>query len=66
MKIDHSKTSWKSSKNRMVLSNPTKPYAKASDEQVEKGHSRRKLEELKDQKDLESYVRDIWDEEINS
>ena len=63
MKIDHSKEAWKNTKNRMgPLSNPNKEYAKASPEQVEKGHSRRKLEDLKDQKALRNYVSEIWDE----
>ena len=63
MKIDHNLSSWKQTKNRMVLRNdPRRPYEKASPEQLEKGRARRKLEDLKDRKDLESYVRDIWDE----
>ena len=63
MKIDHSKEAWKNTKNSMgPLSNPNKAYAKASAEQKEAGKSRRKLEDLNDEKALKSYVSEIWDE----
>ena len=62
MKIDHTAESWMN-KSRIVLTQQqNKKYQQPSDEMVVKGKARRKLEDLKDQKDLESYVKDIWDE----
>jgi len=60
--VDHSEFAWKVTKNRMVLSDPRKRYAEASDEQKEKGKTRRKLEDLNDEKALQDYVSEIWDE----
>ena len=61
-KIDHSSFAWKVTKNRMVLSDPTKAYAKASAEQNEAGKSRRKLEDMQDDKAQKKRVSEVWDE----
>ena len=59
----HSKVAWKHTRNSMgPLSNPNKDYAKAGKEQLDKGKARRKLEDLKDQKDLENYIKGVLDE----
>ena len=59
----HSKVAWKHTRNSMgPLSNPNKDYAKAGKDQLDKGKARRKLEDLKDQKDLENYIKGVLDE----
>jgi len=61
-KIDHKSESWMGTKNRMgPLSTPNRNYAEASDEQKQKGKTRRKLEDMKDKQDFEEYLKEIWE-----
>ena len=48
MKIDHSSFAWKVTKNRMVLSDPRKPYAETKDKDGLSAEQRKKIEEIKD------------------
>ena len=48
MKIDHSSFAWKVTKNRMVLSDPNKNYAKTVDKDNLTREKRKRIEEIKD------------------
>ena len=47
MKIDHSSFAWKVTKNRMVLSDPNKNYAKTVDKDNLTREKRKRIEEIK-------------------
>ena len=48
MKINHSSYAWKETKNRMVLSDPNKNYAKTVDKDNLTREQRKRIEEIKD------------------
>ena len=50
MKIDHSSFAWKVTKNRMVLSDPTKKYAETKDKDGLSVEQRKRIEEIKHRK----------------
>ena len=47
-KIDHSSESWKTTKNRMVLHTPNKPYAKAVDKDGMDAKRRKRIDDIKE------------------
>ena len=49
-KIDHSSESWKTTKNRMVLSEPNKTYAKTIDKDGLTRDQRKRIEDIKEAK----------------
>ena len=60
--MDHSKESWKN-KNTMVLTKARGgKYEQPTKVQIDQGKKRRALEDLRDEKALQDYVRDIWDD----
>ena len=60
-KIDHSDASWQKT-GRVVLTAATgKSYTNPYEEQVKMGSKRRKLEDLKNEKAFEEYLKEIWE-----
>ncbi len=60
-KINHSDASWQN-QGRVVLTTATgKVISQPTAEQVKEGKKRIRLEDLKNEKDLKDYVKEIWE-----
>ena len=63
MKINHSSYAWKETKNRMVLSDPNKNYAKTVDKDGMSSEQRKKINQYKYMDIYGDMVdREVWDE----